>query len=221
MIENHPHFPLLSSEVLTTEQKEGGCWEDEEASGRILTTYTRLVHSLLQYLGVFQDLVVAKNSADASASVLGRELFLEGAGSLQSAADGIKQFIETRFSLESPSAWVSSTEFSIPQRYWLHVVDLAVWISKQNSQLHTSMSDFVEVGERVNSNGLFNKDEVGKLRRLLLQSQLSYVPTRLNGSGMRPDGGLLTRECRRPGESNDGPCQRSKERDQFDGKFSV
>ena len=73
-------------------------------------------------------------------------------------------------------------------RYWLHLVDLSVWINKQSTQLHKCMQMTLPASSSPSpslscSSALFSKDQVAQLLRLLLLSRLSFVPNPLNGRG--------------------------------------
>ena len=97
-------------------------------------------------------------------------------------------------------------------RYWLHVVDLSVWINKQHTQLHTCIGS--EDVDMVNM-ALFDQEHVCKLLSLLLLSKQTYVPNPLNGRGMRIDGSIMSLQ-----PENDGLLQhRPKQLDDFDGEI--
>lgn len=74
-------------------------------------------------------------------------------------------------------------------RYWLHLVDLSVWINRQNSQLHKCLTLHTQTTTPSSSPALFGMEQVGQLLRLLLLSQLTYVPNPLNGRGLRTQRG--------------------------------
>lgn len=67
-------------------------------------------------------------------------------------------------------------------RYWLHVVDISVWVHKQSVQLHKHEASLASASAPAPA--LFSKQQVGSLHHMLLSSQLSYVSNPVNGHGM-------------------------------------
>ena len=130
VISNHPLFPSLSEDVdgdMADLSDDMDGLEDETFMGNILTTYARLVRTLIQYEEVYVALYESNETVGAeqgeSDTALGNpngrnELFDRGVELLQNAVGDVKSFLQPPLLSES-TACASSTQFSIPQRYHL------------------------------------------------------------------------------------------------------